>query len=185
MNPKQLDTPTASGPPSVHFNTIGDSIVVGLVDVNDYHQKDFDTDEPLFWNDDQKQPKMGKVVTGLVVSNKGGLVTIDDTERPAEAGELVSFWCEGGKHFTWRDAVKAAKGVAQGDVMQWAFTEEEPPKKKGFNPRKVYVATIRKPKATDGDIADRCVANYNELQNRQELDRDEGPAYTGAEEPFS
>ena len=167
---KQLDTPTSSGPPSVHFNDIGGSIVVGLVDVNDYQQKDFDTDELLFWNDDPKQPKMGKVVTGLVVSADGALVTVDDTERPPEAGDLVSFWCEGGKHFTWRDAVKAAGGVTQGDVMRWAFTSEEPPKKKGFNPRKVYEAQIRHPEKKDGDLADRCLAAYEAGQKRITLD---------------
>jgi len=180
---KTLDTPTSSGPPSIKFGTIGDSVTVGLVNVDDYQQKNFDTDELLFWNDDPKQPKMGKVVTGLVIANNGGLLGSDDEERPAQPGDLISFWCEGGKHFTWRDAVKAAKGVTQGDVMRWTFTSEEPPKKKGFSPRKVYEAQIRHPEAKDGDIADRCVAAYNESQQRPVLDEPAEPVY-GDEGPF-
>jgi len=166
----QLDTATSSGPPSVSFSEVGATIVVGLVDVNDYQQRNFDTDEPMFWNDDPSQPKMGKVVTGLVVSADRALITVNDSIRTPAAGELVSFWCEGGKHFTWRDAVSAAKGVTQGDVMDWTFTSEEPPKKKGFNARKIYVANVRSPQPLDGDIADRCLTAYEARKNRPTLD---------------
>lgn len=171
--PKQLDTPKASGPPAIHFDLEGNDVVVGLVDVGEYQQRNFDTGDLETWPDGG--PKMGKVVTGLVISTNGGLVTIDDNERAAIPGDLVTFWCEGGKHFTYRDAVKAAKGITQGDLMHWKYVRQEPPKKKGHNGLKVYEAKIRHPEAKDGDIVDRCVEAYNRLHSTTLDDAD--PTY--------
>ena len=40
-----LDAPNASGPPTAYLPNEDDSIVVGIVDVKLYHQRDYDTDE--------------------------------------------------------------------------------------------------------------------------------------------
>lgn len=182
MTTIQLDNAgTASGPPAANLTAPGSSIVVGIVNVDDYQQRDFDTGDLLFWDDGK--PKMGKVVTGLVVRAEGVTNGTDDDANETQPGDLVSFWCERGKWFTYRDAVKAAGGINVGDVMKWTREADEPPTRKGAYPRKVYAAVIRRPEAKDGDLADRCVAEYHRLRDRPSLD-EQAPAAHDDEEPF-
>jgi hypothetical protein len=168
-----LDTATSSGPPAAKFTAPGAYVVVGIVNVGDYQQRDFDTREPLTWDDGK--PKMGKVVTGLVVSAEG-VVTGGDWRAdyadgtPVEPGDLISFFCEKGMWFTYRDAVKESGGINVGDVARWERIADEPPTKKGAAPQKVHKARIRRPEAKDGDLADRCVAAYHDQASRPALD---------------
>lgn len=179
-----LDAGTgSSGPPSATLTTPGAKVVVGIVNVSDYQQRDYDSGDLLTWDDGK--PKMGKVLTGLVVSATDTLAGSETDGSPAQPGDLVSFWCERGRWFTYRDAVKNAGGINVGDVMLWERVEDEPPKKKGAYPMKVYRAVIRRPEAKDGDLADRCVAAYHELKDRPTLDAPTAGASTFEdEEPF-
>jgi hypothetical protein len=177
-----LDTASSGGPPSVALGNPGDSVTVGIVNVDEYQQRDLQTGDLIKWDDGK--PKMGKVVTAIVVSSSGATVGSNDELRDVQPGELVSFWCEKGKHFTWRDAVKAAGGVKLGDVMLWTRGADDPPKKAGFNPKKNYTARIRRAEPKDGDLTDRCFAAYQELKDRPSF---EAAAPTGGyadEEPF-
>lgn len=177
---EQLDTPTQSGPPAARFPAIGDSIVVGIIDVGEYQQRDYDTNEPKTWPDGGKV--MGKVVTGLVVKTSGTTdAGSDRASAPVNPGDLVTFWCEGGKFFTYRDAVKDAGGVNVGDVMLWKRDDDKPPTNPRHNPAKTYTAKIRRPKAEDGDLVERCTVKRRELKE-QALDRVLAPV--GAPEPF-
>ena len=180
MTSIQLDTPTTGGPPAVKFPEVGTSVVVGIVNVDDYQQHDMKTGEALVWSDGS--PKMGKRVTGLVVSADRAATGPEGDLRPVAPGELVTFFCEKGKHYTWKDAiekhaekVRAANpgdsgSVCVGDVMLWTFESEKPATQRGYNPQKVYKAVIRRPKPEDGDLADRCAAKYHELKDRPSLD---------------
>lgn len=168
-----LDTPASSGPPSVKFDNVGDNVVVGIVNVEEYQQRDYDTGELAYWSDGG--PKMGKRITGLVVANNGAVVGPKGDTREAEAGELVTFHAEGSRHFTWTEAVKAAGSVEVGDVMKWSLDRTEPASNPRYNDRKVYVAEIRRPEPKDGDLADRCVAAYQEAQKRPSLDASPQP----------
>ena len=164
-----LDTPTSSGPPAAYFPTPGDSIVVGIVDVGTYQQRDYDTGELKTWPDGGKVE--GKVVTGLVISTTGG--TAKGTEKshePVTAGDLVTFWCEGGKHFTYKDALKAHGPVSRGDVMLWKRDADKPAASAKHYPQKVYVAKIRAPKPDDGDLVARCEKAARELAATKALD---------------
>lgn len=175
----QLDAPTQAGPPAAYFPAVGDSIVVGIVNVTEYQQRDYDTGALKTWPDGGKV--MGKCVTGLVVSTTGS--TAKGTEKsnePVNAGDLVTFWCEGGKHYTYRDAIKAHGNVNLGDLMQWRRDADEPAKNSRHNDRKVYVAQIRAPKADDGDIVDRCMAAHREIAGQQV----DAPADEPAAAPF-
>lgn len=179
-----LDSPQASGPPQAFFPEVGDSIVVGIVDVGEYQQKDYDTGEMKFWPNGGKV--MGKVVTGMVVSLTGstGAGGVKSGTHEIAPGDLVSFWCEGGKFFTYRDAVNAHGTVSVGDVMFWRRDEDEPPKKRGHDPRKVYTAKIRKPESKDGDLVERCGAKRRELKSQPvDAPRQIDPVY-GDEVPF-
>jgi len=172
-----LDTPTSSGPPAAYFPNEGDSIVVGIVDVGTYQQRNYEDDTLAFWPDGG--PKEGKVVTGLVMSASGNTAAgSEKNNTPIEIGQLVTFWCEGGKHYTYADALKASGGVDRGDVMQWKRMADEPAKNPKHNPRKVYVAKIRPAEAKDGDIVARCEAAYAEMQTRTAVDAP--PAMAGA-----
>ena len=173
-----LDTPASSGPPSVKFDNVGDYVTVGIVNVEEYQQRNYDTGEPEVWSDGN--PKMGKRSTGLVIDAGNALVGPKGDTRPVETGELVTFHAEGSRHFTWTEAVKAAGSVEVGDVMKWRLDRTEPASNPRYNDRKVYAAVIRKPKAEDGDLADRCVAAYQEMAKRPSLDAGPQPERAAA-----
>jgi len=164
-----LDAPPASGPPSAYLPTVGDTIVVGIVDVGLYHQRDYNTNELKYWPNGGKIE--GKVITGLVVSATGHTAAgSEKAHAPVEAGELVTFWCEGGKHFTYEDALKEHGPVDRGDVMRWKREDDKPATNPKHNDQKVYVAKIRAPKAEDGDLVARCEKAAKELADTPPLD---------------
>ena len=174
-----LDEPTSSGPPSAYFPAVGDAVVVGIVDVGTYQQRDYDTGELKTWPDGGKVE--GKVVTGLVISHEG--TTAKGGQRnsqPIEAGDLVTFWCEGGKHYTYRDALAQHGAVDVGDVMLWKREADKPPTNPRHNPAKQYVARIRKPKPDDGDVVDRCQKARNELKAARIDEAPADPVYASA-----
>lgn len=183
-----LDAPTSSGPPAAYFPNEGDSIIVGIVDIGTYHQRDYDTDELKYWPDGGKVE--GKVITGLVVSTSGTTCAgSTKANAPVNPGDLVTFWCEGGKHFTYTDALKAHGPVNRGDVMLWKRDADKPAKNTKHNAQKVYVAKLRAPKPDDGDLVARCEQAYRELASAkaQALDAPSAaPAVDtwGDEEPF-
>lgn len=180
-----LDSAGTGGPPAVKFHAPDDHVIVGIVDVKDYHQHNIDG-VPQTWSDGTA--KMGKRVTGLVVAGKGAYTGGSGEEIDVDAGDLVTFYCEGGRHYTWRDAVAEAGGVNVGDVMRWMFERTEPAKTRGFNDRKVYVAQIRRPEAKDGDLPARCVEQYQQLQNAPQVDGPDGGVSNApagaADDPF-
>ena len=47
-----LDAPSSSGPPAAYFPNPGDSIVVGIIDVGTYQQRDYDSGELKTWPDE-------------------------------------------------------------------------------------------------------------------------------------
>ena len=164
-----LDTPGSSGPPAAYFPAEGDAIVVGIVDIGTYQQTDYDTGEPKTWPDGGKVE--GKVITGLVVSVSGTTgAGSEKANGPVAPGDIVTFWCEGGKHFTYRDALKAHGAVNRGDVMQWTRGADKPAKNARHNAQKVYVAKLRAPKADDYDLIARCEKAARELANTKALD---------------
>jgi hypothetical protein len=172
---QQLDAPSGDGPPSAHFPAVGDSMVVGIVDVAEYQQRDYDTGEPLTWPDGG--PRNGKVVTGLVVSTSGTAgAGSERNPGTASPGDIVRFWCEGSRFFTYRDAIKEAGGVHVGDVMLWKREADKAPTNPRHNPAKQYSAKIRRPEPKDGDLADRCERARIELKQRPALD---GPVVVG------
>lgn len=176
----QLDAPGTGGPPSIKFPSVGDSVIVGIVDVSDYQQRTIDG-TPKTW--DNGNPMMGKRVTGLVIESKNATIKEDDDDRPVEPGDLVSFYCEGSRFFTWRDALKEHGAVVVGDVMQWTFARTEKASKKSYNDRKIYEASIRHAKMEDGDIKSLCVQAYAQIHNIAGLDSssDEGEGETSKE----
>lgn len=169
----QLDSPGSGGIPAAKFPEVGSSVVVGIVNVEDSQRYSMDG-KPQFWDDGN--PQLYKRVTGLVVSANGAVTGKDGEERPLEAGELVTFHCHGGRHFTWKEAVDTAGAANVGDVMRWTFTETKPPKQSGFSPQKVYVAQIRRAEANDGDLPARCVQEYQRMQQAPQVQSASAPA---------
>lgn len=178
-----LDGPGEGGVPAVKFNEVGASVVVGIVNVEETQRYDMDG-KALTWDDGN--PQMYKRVTGLVVSSDRALTGRQGEEQPVVPGDLVTFHCHGGRHFTWKDAVSEAGGANVGDVMRWTFTETKPPKKAGYSPQKVYVAQIRRPRPDDGDLPARCVSAYQAAQSAPQVEAPTAPAPTAAAvvEPF-
>lgn len=169
MTTLELDAPSSGGPPSIKFDKPGAYVVCGIVDVKEYQQRDLKTGEMETWADGK--PKMGKLVTALVISHEdAGTGPKSEPLTPAAPGDLVSFYCQGGKHFTWRDAVREHGKVLVGDVMKWERLEDKPPTQRGYDPQRVYRAALRSPEARDGDIVDRCAAARIAQANRPAVD---------------
>jgi len=154
-----LDTPN-TGVPAVKFPSIGDKVTVGIVDVQQYQQRTMDG-TPKTW--DNGDPKMGKRVIGLVVAAKNATLKENDADRPVAVDDLVAFYCEGSRFFTWKDALKDHGPVSVGDIMDWEFESEEPAKQRGYNPRKVYKAEIHSPSLAEMEIKQKCIDAYHEL----------------------
>ena len=163
-----LDEPTQSGPPAAYFPEPGTSIIVGIIDVNRYQQRDFDTGDLKFWDDGK--PKEGRVVTGLVITVTGAAKGTAKNNEPVNPGDLVTFWCEGGKHYTYEAAKKTHGPVERGDVMMWKREADEPAKNSRHADRKVYTARIRRPEAKDGDIIARCEQAHRQTNPPAVLD---------------
>lgn len=158
-----LDSPN-TGVPAVKFPNIGDKITVGIVDVQPYQQKQMGGELKTWENGD---PMMGKRVIGLTITGKNATLKDNDTDRPVVADDLVAFYCEGSRFFTWKDALKDHGAVAVGDIMDWEFAGEEPAKKKGYNNRKVYTAEIHTPTLAEMEIKQKCIDAYHELHSAE------------------
>lgn len=158
----QLDTPGGGGIPAVKFGNVGDSIVVGIVDIDEVASFEMNGDRKK-WDDGTERTH--KRVTGLVVQASDGVyVGPQDDREPVKPGDLVSFHCEGGRWFTYKDALDAAGGVNVGHVMKWWFESTKPATRAGFNDQKIYKAQIRQPEDRDGDLATRCYQAHQELR---------------------
>jgi len=121
-------------------------------------------DQAPLWDDIESfdgDPWCGKV----------DLVTKEnDADRAVVAGDLVSFWIEKGKYYTYRDALVDAGKADCGHVMKWWREADKPKKNPALRAPHTYGAKIRPPEAKDGDLADRCEAAYHEQAKRPALD---------------
>jgi len=154
-----LDQPN-TGVPAIKFPNVGDGVTVGIVDVQQYQQRTMGGELKTWDNGD---PMMGKRVTGLVVAAKNATLKDNDEDRLVVEGDLVSFYIEGSRHFTWKDALKDHGPVNVGDIMDWKFDRTEPAAKKGYNDRKIYVAEIRTPTLAEMEVKQKCIEAYQEL----------------------
>lgn len=164
---EQLDAPTGDSPPSLYLPNVGDAAVLGIVDVAEYQQRDYDTGEPVSWPDGG--PKMGKRITGMIVSLKGDACGGGQRNQvTVDVGDLVTIWAEGGKFLSYSRATKDAGGVFIGDVMLWERTPDGEPSNPRHNPPKTYKAKIRRPDpAKDGDVLERCSKARTELKSER------------------
>ena len=172
----QLDAPSQGGPPGIKFPQVGQSVKVGIVDVVDYQQRTMSGELKTF---DDGNPKMGKRVIGVVMQNNGGMIKDpenEDQEILASEGDLVSFFCEGSRFFTWKEALKEHGKVVVGDVMVWKFDRTEKAANKGFNDRKVFTANIQTAGLADGPIKNICVEQYMKLHGINDVTADEANA---------
>lgn len=164
-----LDAPSASGPPGIKFPAVGNSVKVGIVDVIDYQQRTMAGELKTF---EDGNPMMGKRVVGVVLENDGGILTIDEKDKVVEEGDLVSFFCEGSRFFTWKDAKKDHGKVTVGDIMTWKFDREEAATQKGFNKRKVFIANLRPAGMSDGLVKSLCTQEYLKLHGLNDVTAD-------------
>lgn len=186
-----IDQPQdANSTPSAQFHAVGDHIVGGIVNVEEIQSfsREKDGNKTLHWWDQaQTQPKMMKVVTVLVSSASGVTVGGESGDREVEAGDIVTRFISGQRWKAYHEALKGHGPVDVGDVMFDKLTELAKNDNPAWSPIKVHDIKLRKPEAKDGDLADRCVAAYHELQSRPAVDAapaPSAPAGDDAEEPF-
>lgn len=145
-----------SGTPgqSAKFETIGDKVGGIITDYSVTQQIDFDTDEPIFWDEDKTQPAMQLVIS---------LQTEERDPLDAEDEGIRKLYIKGSKKSgsqSPHDAVASAcrragvKSVTRGGYLEMQFVGEEAPKKKGMSPRKLYTANYNPMAGTDAAAAE-------------------------------
>ena len=156
----QLEQPAAPGLPGPKFAEPGGYVDVGIIDVETVQSRDYDTGDPKKWDDGT--PVSHPRITGVVLAAQGARTGRDDDERDIAVGETIQIHADGGRIYTWRDAIKEHGPVEVGDVLRWKFDRTEAPRNRMHNPRKVFVAQLRKARGDDGDLVARCEALYHE-----------------------
>lgn len=169
-----LEDPTGEGgdaTPSIKHMSVGAAVTLALVDFEQYNQTDLETGEAkTFPNGDQMT---GTRIYGLVVQADGEVYTgLKTAPETVNIGDLVTLWIESSRYFAWRDAKQEFDGQLEtGDLVWFALTDTEKPKKAGFNPRKIYTAKIAKndPAGEYAEWRTKADAAYHNRQNTTTL----------------
>lgn len=127
---------TGGGAPAASFKKIGDSITGVITNAEARQQTDFDSGEPLTW--DNGDPRMEIILTLST--------TLRDPEVEDDEGERRVF-CRGQMLTAMRQAVKKAKDRKPriGGRITVKYTEDGEAKKKGFNAPKLFTVTYEPP----------------------------------------
>lgn len=137
------------GGQSASFENLGDSVEGTITALEVTQQTDFDSGDPLYWDDAKTQPRQQLVVT-LQTEERNAEIEDDDGVRKV--------YVKGAKkagsrslHDATASAVRAvkAKGLKVGGWIRYTFDGEEPPAKRGMSPRKLYSAVYRAPDMED------------------------------------
>lgn len=124
----EIDQLVMGAPPAAKFEEIGDTIAGRLTRVYQVQQTDFDTREPLWWEDGQ--PKM-QVVAVLDVPGTGLRSLYIGSKGLREA---------------IRDACReAGRGLRPDGYVSIRYTGDGEPFKKGARPPKIYQAAYDPP----------------------------------------
>jgi hypothetical protein len=137
LNYDEIDDLFAGGgAPAASFAELGDSITGVILNVEGRQQTDFDSGEPLTWDDGK--PRMEAIIT---LSTK-----LRDPEVEDDEGERRLF-CRGQMLTAMRGAVKKAKDKKPriGGRLTVTFSDEGEQKKKGFNKPKLFTVVYEPP----------------------------------------
>lgn len=164
--------------PSVKLRSIGDKVVVAIVDVAEVPWLEYGTNSPKIGKDGK--PRTQERITGLVVSGNG-TVTEGDTDREVRPGELVAIYVSAHNRWEFIEAkMKLGRPLHVGDVMQWRYDRDE--KGLSANPKKVRTCALRPASDAEADQVARCEQAHRQLRS------DSAPAPTPAQaadhEPF-
>lgn len=164
-----LGQPPSSSAPSLSLPAIGTRVAVALIDIEQRHSTDFATGKPKYWHgrevktEPSPDPVMSPVLIAEVLATQGATLGSNETERPAQPGDIVSIYCEGSNYVEWQAGLKALGEQPQtGYIVTHVFDREEPGR---GNNRKVRTFTVRPPAADKPNelaIAQRCEAAYQE-----------------------
>lgn len=104
------------------------------------HSRDFETNEPAYWDGNPPQPKMSAVINVRVLAG------------PHSVGEERSVWAQKPSNMfaAIASAQKAAGAqIAPGGTLSLRFAGETPHENKRYNPIKSYDAKYEPPTASD------------------------------------
>jgi len=121
--------------PSISFkdSKIGDSFTGTITDIETAQVRDFETNEPKFWDDGNPQLQ---VVLTLATDYIDDTIDGDDGSR--------KLYLVGQKLTAMKQAVKefGGKQVAKGQIITITFTGEKPNANKRYNATKLYGITL-------------------------------------------
>ena len=101
----------------------------------------------------RRQPRIGKVVTGLVVSTNGAVGGGERNNAPVGPATSSPSGAKA-KWYTYDAALPRTGGVDRGHVMRWACVADKPPTNRATTPPS-GTGEDPPPKAEDGDLVAR------------------------------
>ena len=133
------------GNKSAKFDNEGDKVVGTIQHMEVRQQTDIKTNEPLFWDDAKKQPKMQLLVT---------LAT--DVREDDDDDGVRTLYVRGQMQKAVQDAVRksGARGLAEGGRLGVKWVGTAAPKSRGFNGAKQYAAQYEAPVVQVGNEYD-------------------------------
>lgn len=134
------------GGPALKFPTVGTKHVLTITDEPEVAQQtDFDSGEPLWWDDEKTRPKNQMIIHGVVPEDARGDDEDDGERRLFVKSGLVK---------AIRDAMRTAKVKApsEGGVLTVAYVKDGPKPARGYPP-KVYEASYVPPAPGTGSKA--------------------------------
>lgn len=136
FDPAALDLLNA-GAPSAKFPTIGTTIAGTVLGAEIMQQRDFDTDEPAWWDAAKTQPKNQLVITLRTAER--------DVANPTDNGDRRLF--VKGKMLAAVKKATASNRLAQGGELAVTYSADLPKTNPKFNAPKDYTATYTPPPA--------------------------------------
>lgn len=156
----QLGTSRTSTP-SVKLRSIGDKVVVAVVNVTEVPWIEYGTNQPKVGKDGK--PRTQDRLVGLVVSGNG-VVADGEGEREVRPGELVALYMAGHNRWEFIDGKnRLGRPLTVGDVMQWKYDRDE--KGMSANAKKVRTCAIRPASDKEADQVARCEQLHMQLRS--------------------
>lgn len=131
-----------SGAPAIKFTSVGDSVSGIITDAEVRQQRDYDSNEPKFWDDGKP---MMEVILTITTSLRDSSIEDDDGTRRV--------FCRGQMLTAMRDAVRKAKARKPevGGKVTITHSGLGEAKKRGFNPPKLFTVAYEPPTAVQMD----------------------------------
>lgn len=132
--------------PSAKLTTVGCGIELAMIGSRRVPWTEYGTGATKYGVNGQ--PRKQLRITGIVVGHTGATVGSNENARPAQVGEVLDVYLNGGNWGSYIEAEKAFKASGTtpqvGDILQWWYAGDVPSKQPGAQPHKDRRSALRR-----------------------------------------